>query len=261
MSDSPWFVSRPTSSRAPYLVYCFPHAGGNARSFLSWQQHLAADAELVGVCAPGRGLRLDEPSPAGIAELAEGAARAIAAAADRPFLLFGHSFGAVLAFETARRLRELPLLRHLVASGCAAPRLLPSERVRQTAKLRGQEFTEAVAFFGGLPPEVLAEPELQDLLLPGLRADFHLVSGYRYQPGEPLPIGISLVNGREDPHVGPAELRHWEHESVLPLRYHWADGGHFYFGPDPAPAVDLLRSLIRADSSAPGAREEHVELI
>jgi surfactin synthase thioesterase subunit len=261
MSDSPWFVSRPTTSRAPHLVYCFPHAGGNARSFLGWQSRLADDAELVGVCAPGRGLRLAEPGPATIAELAEGAARAIAAHADRPFLLLGHSFGAVLAFEVARRLREQPLLRHLVASGCSAPRLLPSERVRQTAKLTGQAFTEAVAFFGGLPPEVLDEPELQELLLPGLRADFHLVSGYRYQPAEPLRLGISLINGREDPHVGPAELRHWEHESVLPLRYHWADGGHFYFNPDPAPAVDLLRSLVRADSGAPTPREEHVELI
>lgn len=261
MLPSPWFVSRTTGSARGVRVFCFPHAGGNARAFLSWQHHLEGDAELVGVTMPGRGLRADEPAPADVAELADRAAQAIAEVADQPCYLFGHSFGAVLAFEVARRLRHLPTVRHLIASGCSAPVLLPTERVLRTARLEGRAFTEAVGFFGGLPPEVLADQDLQDLLLPGLRADFGLVSGYQYRSAARIPIGISLINGRADRHVGSTDLRLWERECEEPPSYHWADGGHFYFDGDPAPVVDLLRALIRSDIGAAGLPVDHVELI
>ncbi|MFI9269514.1 thioesterase II family protein [Kitasatospora sp. NPDC052896] len=261
MLDSPWFVSRAAGDRRDPRIFCFPHAGGNARTFLGWQRLLEPDAELIGVTLPGRGRRAAEPGPSTVAELADRAAEAIAAVADRPCYLFGHSFGAVVAFEVARRLRDLPELRHLVASGCSAPALLPTERVVRTARLEGRDFTEAVGFFGGLPPEVVADEELQELLLPGLRADFRLVSGYEYRPAEPLAIGVSLINGRTDPHIGAAELRLWERECADEPRYHWAEGGHFYFDPDPAPAVDLLRHLVRSDSGASQQHAEHVELI
>lgn len=168
-------------------VYCFPHAGGNPRSFLGWQSDLAGVAEIAGLCPPGRGNRYREPALTDVAELADAVAHEISATADRPFVLFGHSFGAVLAFEVARRIGHLPDFRHLVASGCSAPSLLPTRRVVEAARLEGREFTEAVGFFGGLPPEVMADESLQELLLPNLRADFRMVAGYAYRPAAPCP--------------------------------------------------------------------------
>lgn len=253
--EAQWFLragaERPWAPR----VFCFPHAGGSPRLFLDWQARLGEDAEILAVCRPGREHRADEAAPT-IAELIEGAAAAIAALAQadgRPCFLFGHSLGALVAFEVCRRLPGSAAPRHFIASGCAAPSLLPSERVRRIATLTGQEFAEAIGFFGGLPAEVIADEDLRDLLLPGLIADFRMAVGYRYRPGAPLPVPATLVVGRDDPHVRAEQIEPWNKEFALTPDRCWVDGGHFYFEPHPDAAAGLLRRLVQAD--------QHVELI
>jgi surfactin synthase thioesterase subunit len=194
---------------------------------------------------PGRGHRWGEPPPTSVAELADGAAAAIADTGDQPVYLFGHSLGALVAFEVARRLCGLPALRHLVASGCSAPSLLPSARVVEMSRLEGQAFAEAAGFFGGLPPEVVADPDLQQVLLPGVQADFRLVAGYQYRPAQPLPVGLTLVNGRDDPHIRQNALTPWEQEVTAPPAWHWNDGGHFYFENAPETIASVLRDVVR----------------
>ncbi|WP_052229748.1 alpha/beta fold hydrolase [Streptomyces sp. CT34] len=261
MTSSPWFLRAAAGSEHAARVYCFPHAGGNPRSFLSWQHDMGDDAEIVAVCPPGRGPRYKETAAADVLELAEGAAAAITETADRPFVLFGHSFGAVLAFEVARRIGALPDFRHLVASGCSAPALLPTRRVVETARLEGRAFTEAVGFFGGLPPEVVADEALQELLLPHLKADFCMVAGYSYRPAAPLHVPVTLVNGVDDPHVKEAGLEPWAREcAVEPVR-HWAEGGHFYFDGRPGAVTDVLRPLVRAEHGANPLANSHIEVI
>lgn len=259
--DSHWFLSSDRELRSPARVFCFPHGGGNPRAYLDWQPSLGGAADILAVCMPGRGARGDEQPPASIAELADRAAEAIAAAADRPALLFGHSLGAVVAYEVARRLRELPALRHLVASGCAAPSLLPTDYLRWAAQLDGPAFAEAMAKFEGMSPEIVEDPELQELLLPDLRADCRLIAEYRRQPAAPLGIGLSLINGRDDWRVGDDMLEPWRGEVTTAPEYHWRDGGHFYFADRPAAVVDVLRTVVRAGSEAPAPADEHVEVI
>jgi surfactin synthase thioesterase subunit len=253
--NADWFVSGGSGREGSSRVFCFPHAGGTPRAFLDWQTGLGDDVEIVGVCRPGREHRAAEPAPT-IGELIDGAAAAIAAvtAADgRPYYLFGHSLGALVAFEVCRRLSGSAPPRHFVASGCAAPSLLPSQRVRQIATLTGAEFAEAIAFFGGLDPEVIADAEVRELLLPGLIADFRMAVGYCYRPGPPLAVPATVVVGRDDPHVGQEQAAPWDREFTWPPERHWVVGGHFYFDPDPGAATSILRSLVLAD--------EHVELI
>jgi surfactin synthase thioesterase subunit len=241
-----WFTA--TGVDAPARVFCFPYAGGNPRRFLDWQQSVAGDAEIVAVTIQGRGADLDT--------VIEGAAEAIRESTrddHRPVYLLGHSLGALIAFEVARRLTDAPELRHLIASGISAPALLPSQRVRRLAALEGTAFAEELAFFGGLPPELLDDEDVLDLLLPQVIADFRLAASYAYRPGPPLAIDVSLINGREDPHVGLAQLEPWQRECKNLPTCHWAEGGHFYLEARPAVVTDLVRDLVRADN--------HVELI
>lgn len=253
--EAQWFLR--TGAELPWAprVFCFPYAGGSPRVFLDWQARLGDDAEILAVCRPGREHRAAEPAPT-IAELIDGAAAAITALTEadgRPCYLFGHSLGALVAFEVGRRLPEPAAPRHFVASGCAAPSLLPSERVRRIATLTGQEFAEAIGFFGGLPAEVIADRDMRDLLLPGVIADFRMAVGYRYQPGPPLDVPATLVVGRDDPHVKAEQVEPWNREFAVRPDRCWVDGGHFYFESDPDAAVSILRRLVQAD--------QHVELI
>jgi surfactin synthase thioesterase subunit len=248
-----WFIGGDGAPARAARIFCFPHAGGSPRAFLDWQPGLAPDAEILAVCRPGREHRAAEPAPT-IDELVTGATAAIAAcvaADERPFYLFGHSLGALVAFEVCRRLPVPPL--QFVASGCAAPSLLPSRRVRDIAQLTGAAFAEAVGFFGGLPAEVIADEELRDLLLPGVIADFRMAVGYRYAPGPALRVPATLIVGRDDPHVRAAQVELWAREFARPPDRYWVDGGHFYFDPRPDAAIGILRAVVQAD--------QHVELI
>lgn len=246
-----WFLSQPDASRAPARIFCFAHAGGNPRSFLNWQPALAADAELVAVLPPHPpGGRL------ALTDYIDGAARAIkqAAAEDpRPIYLFGHSLGALVAFEVCRRLRSERALAHLVVSALAAPRLLPSARVQELSRKDGSEFADALVFFGGMPPELLTEPELLEVLLPGVQADFRLAAQYRYRPDDPLDIELTVITGDSDPHIGPDQVEPWRTECLREPTVRWVAGGHFYFEDDPSLIIDLLRDVVLAD--------QHVELI
>ena len=245
-----WFLRQGNDDPWSPRVFCFPYAGGSPRTFLRWQAELGDEAEICAVCRPGREHRADEPDPS-IAGLIDGATAAIAAVTEadgRPFYLFGHSFGALVGFEVCRRLANGPQPpRHFIASGCAAPPLLPSPRVRQIAKLTGKQFAEAIGFFGGLPADVIADEELRDLLLPGLAADFKIAVGYQYQPGPPLAVPATLIVGRDDPHVAEPQVKPWANEFTWPPECHQVAGGHFYFEQRPGLATGLLASLIRAD--------------
>ncbi|GAB2737073.1 thioesterase II family protein [Amycolatopsis magusensis] len=248
-----WFLTR--GDGRPARVFCFPYAGGDPRAYLDWQPLLDDCADIVAVCPPGKAHRAHEPLPdfVGLADQLAEAITAEVARDPRPVQLFGHSFGGLLGFEVARRLRDVPAVGHLTASGISAPSLLPSARVREMSALDGAEFAEALAFFGQFPPEVVADREVLDLLLPGLKADFELAVGYRYQPAPPLRIGVSVIAGAGDPHVGEPQLAPWAQECTEPPEHRRAPGGHFYFDPDPAPVVSLLRTHAEAAT--------HVEVI
>lgn len=253
---SDWLVSGQGAKSSPARIYCFPHAGGSPRTFLDWQTRLADDAEVVAICRPGREHRATEPAPT-ITEYIDGATTAITAAAEadsRPFYLFGHSLGALIGFEVCRKLAASgPKPHHFVASGCSAPSLLPSQRVKDIAKLTGREFAEAIGFFGGLSADVIADQEMRDLLLPGVIADFRMAVGYRYRPGPPLELPLTVVVGRDDPHVREAQVEPWAREFTQPVDQRWVDGGHFYFESRPATITEILTEIAGAD--------QHVELI
>jgi surfactin synthase thioesterase subunit len=246
-----WFLTQPGTGQHPARIFCFPHAGGNAGNFLAWQPSLASDAQVIAVLPRhARGGRLS------LGDYIDGATLAIAQAAGedtRPIYLFGHSLGALVAFEVSRRLREEPALAHLIVSALAAPALLPSARVLELSRKEGQEFADALAFFGGMPAEVLADKELLEVLLPGIKADFELAAQYRYQPGAPLQIGVTVVTGSADNHIEPDHVEAWRAECARPPAIHWVPGGHFYFEDDPDLIIDVLRDVVRAD--------QHVELI
>ncbi|MEU5883465.1 alpha/beta fold hydrolase [Spirillospora sp. NPDC047279] len=258
MADDRW-LSSPEAEGAPpppVRLVCFPPAGADPRSFLAWQPLLGEAAQVTAVCLPGRAHRAEEPPPASLADVADTVAALMTAGDDdRPYLLFGHSMGAITAFEVARRLDAAGArgLRHLVVSGCTAPRHNPSAYITWSDGRHGRPFAEAAAEFLGLPEEfVSAEGEVQDMLLADLRDDVRLFAAYRYRPAPPLTIPLTVICGGDDPHADRPAVEDWRHESESGARVHWPEGDHFYLDRDPGKVLDVLRPLTVA---------EHIEMI
>ncbi|WP_082768117.1 thioesterase II family protein [Ectopseudomonas composti] len=245
-SSNPWFSFLPGSSQPPALrLYCFPYAGAGHTVFQHWRAGLPSDIELALVKLPGRGARFGEPRATSLADLAEALAVAVAqASADGiPFAFFGHSMGALLAFETARQLlRQRLSPAQLLVSARTAP-LAHGWRER-VADLPQAQFLEIIRGMNGLPQELLDNPEWVDLFLPIIRDDFALCEDYCYRPAPQLSCPIHVLAGETDASVPLSLLDGWAQESHAECRTWLFPGGHFYLFEQETELLELVQRLL-----------------
>ncbi|WIX32334.1 alpha/beta fold hydrolase [Salinicola sp. JS01] len=204
---------------------CFPHAGGSASFFRHWSDHLPADIDLIALQYPGREERFNQTPATRLADLADGAADALREFADTPLVLFGHSLGAALAYETALRLESAGVaLRHLFVSAHPAP-----HRQRGGALHRGDEaaLLADIQRQGGAS-ELLEDAKLRALFLPILRADYQVIETYQRVPPIALDCSLDVLLGERDEEVSRAEAHAWEDASRQPVALRRFPGGHFY---------------------------------
>jgi medium-chain acyl-[acyl-carrier-protein] hydrolase len=242
-----WLAAPVARPGADVRLFCLPHAGGGTAAYAALARRVAEGIDIRPVRLPGRETRLREPPYRRIEPLVAAAVGALEPLLDRPFALFGHSLGALLAFELAHRLREEggPEPAHLFVSGRRAPQVpdpeppisqLPDERL--VAELRRR--------YDGIPQAVVETPELLELFLPILRADCELLDTYAYAVREPLDVPISAFTGADDRRVGPGDLAGWARHTTGAFRARALPGGHFYFqGAEETLAAELELDLAR----------------
>jgi surfactin synthase thioesterase subunit len=213
--------------RAGVRLFCFPHAGGSASAFRLLAQELAGSVEVLAAQYPGRQDRLREEPVTDLGRLADALARAALDQAAGPCAFFGHSMGAVLAYETARRIEEWGLSGpvHLFLSGRGAPATTPSvhDRLRTDA-----DIIAAVRRLGGTASAVLEDSDLRAMVIPALRADYRALGSYTWVPGEPLRVPVTVLVGDADPVVTVAQADDWRNFTTAPARTLVFPGGHFY---------------------------------
>jgi pyochelin biosynthesis protein PchC len=227
-TDSPqaWFrCFRPVAGPRLRLV-CLPHAGGGANAFRGWADRLPHDVELLAARYPGRQDRLREPCVATMAEMADRITDALAGLRDRPLALFGHSMGASIAYEVAIRSQE----RGTPAAALLVSGQAPPHRARYLdAHLRGDDALLAeVSRLGQVDEAVLEHPDLRELVLPSLRADFALLAGYTRAPLVLLDAPVVAYVGERDPDVPVESLPAWGDVTRSGVRVRVFPGGHFY---------------------------------
>jgi surfactin synthase thioesterase subunit len=228
---------RPQPAARVRLV-AFAHAGGGPTTFRHWADELAPHVELWNVTLPGRAARWREPFAREWTPLADALGAAIARDVPGPVALFGHSLGALLAFEVARRLTRARVPpAHLIVSGRGAPDVAPALELPETDAelLRHVDLLD-----GGIPDEVRGSQELLDHFLPILRADLELARAYALRPGMALTCPITAMTGDADPIAPPCELERWSRQTGAGCEVRVHAGGHFQLVDPDGPALSTI---------------------
>ncbi|MFC5665021.1 thioesterase II family protein [Kitasatospora misakiensis] len=246
-----WF-RRPHRVAEPRLrLVCFPHAGGSPAAYRTWHRHLPEDVEVLAVCYPGRQDRIGEPFPATLAELADEITAALAPLRDVPLALFGHSMGALVAHEVTLRLageRDAPPPVRLFVSGSPAPQLVDHAAL---CSAPDEELLSLVRALGSDSADALEIPALRELLMPGIRADFHLLAHYRPTTCPPTScqaaVPVTACTGDRDPACTVEATRAWSATTTAAFELHVFPGGHFYLEPLEAELLGRIAGHLRSD--------------
>jgi medium-chain acyl-[acyl-carrier-protein] hydrolase len=226
--SSSWFVCHRANAAAAQRLFLFPYAGAGPAAFTRWSAGLSSHIEGCIVHLPGRGSRHLEPARRALMVLIEELAPVIRPLLDRPFAFFGHSFGALLAFELVRCLQRnhLPQPTALFVSGCRAPHLPdPHPPIHG---LPEAEFLKELKNYNGLPAELMSQADAMKILLPIRRADFQAFETYAYDFDLPLGCPIVAFGGSSDLRVSRDELEGWALQTKSSFRSEYFPGDHFF---------------------------------
>lgn len=238
-----WFRRfHPADEGAPRLL-CFPYAGASASAYHGLSETLSPAAEVTAVQYPGRQDRRREPVPVDLAELADRLAAQVAGLP--PAAFFGHSMGAIVAFEVARRLAAPPPV--LFVSGRRSPARSRQER---THPMGDRELLDDMTRLGGTDARLLDSPAFVRMIMPVVRGDYQAIDTYRYRPGPPLACPIVVLAGDADPMTPVEDALAWrEHGSGDGAEFVFP-GGHFFLDDHRERIAEIVLDRLAVDRAA-----------
>ncbi|MEU3838539.1 alpha/beta fold hydrolase [Streptomyces sp. NPDC028635] len=249
---------------SPVTLYCFAHAGAGVSSFVHWRARTGPGVRTVPVLLPGREARRREARPTGRAALLDALLRPLAdeVADGRPYALYGHSLGGLVAHTLARALvdQQLPAPAFLAVGASPAPHLGP---VRHAEEITDARLLRFVADIGAAPGGALAAPGSvwHRSVLPVLRDDLRLAAALRTAALDdegrgPLNVPVLAVGGRDDPVVGAASLDGWARWTTGRLVRRTVPGDHFFVrGPHIPRLVGRACRIVRRTELIPGGQQ------
>jgi surfactin synthase thioesterase subunit len=243
---SPWLIQGRPSVDARHLLVCFHSMGVGASLFRSFLLFPPADCDILAVQTPGRENRLDEPVAESVDRLVEQLVPELLPHLHRPFVIWGHSFGGIVAVEVIRRLREIideePLL--FVVSGTIAPHLI--DRWQHREVILKSAVAESSADYLISLSRYVDDPALIKAILPGLRRDFPLLSKYRFRDMAPLGCPITAFSARQDEVVYTDEIREWSRHTRADFRLVDVDGDHWFLSRNRDLIVKTIEEQLQA---------------
>ncbi|MGW3204471.1 thioesterase II family protein [Streptomyces sp. NPDC001135] len=233
-----------------HSLLCLPFAGGGAGFYRAWRDLPDGAPRIVPLQLPGREELFTEEPFHDVADAADALSRTAAEqAGGGPVALFGHSLGAVLAFELARRLQQSADvdLTHLFVSGSPGPW---TGRSRHATGLDDDEFLARVQEFAGYEHDALADPDMRELLLPLLRADVEMHENYKGpDSAEPLRVPVTSLRGADDTLVTRAQAEEWRETTGAAFRVTELPGGHMYLTESPLPLLGAVAEALAGPRS------------
>ncbi|MFQ4144539.1 type I polyketide synthase [Chlorogloeopsis sp. ULAP02] len=239
-----WITNLHSNPKAHLRLFCFPYAGAGASIFSTWAKELPPEIEVCPIQLPGRENRLQEAPFTRLSPLIQALVPLLNPYLDFPFALFGHSLGALIAFELARELRrrDLPSPVMLFISGSRAPQILDTGFLIH--RFPEPLFVETLRTIRGIPEKVLQNQELMKLLLPTLRADFAILETFLYANEKPLNYPICAFGGMQDTKVSKDELAAWS-EQTNQFKLSMFPGDHFFCESDRKLVLQVIAQEIQ----------------
>lgn len=230
------WINRSHNTHARNRIVCFPHAGGSSSFFKNWATQFPL-SEICSVRYPGRAERIAEEQPNNIVDLAKNIAAAVQEISDLPLVLFGHSMGAAIAFETAKFLEGRGTkISHLLASGS---RNGPFPNKETYIEEDDENLCKHLIEMGGTSAEIINDPIFLDLVLPSIRADGKMFHEYKTESQSIITCPITTIYGDNDIHT---DIRPWAQMTSGPFREEIVNGDHFYLISNPP--YDLINAQI-----------------
>jgi medium-chain acyl-[acyl-carrier-protein] hydrolase len=234
--------SVPSFQLGSVRLFCIPCAGGSASFYDGW---IASTPRWLQVCPvelPGRGWLGSEPLPTSLNKLAQAISSALYPYTGVPYAIFGHSMGALLAYEVASHLESSGRLQlcRLFVSGSRAP-FMPRKEP-PVSELPDAEFVEHIRNMQGTSDEIFAQPELIEFLLPVLRSDFALCEQYRLQHAYFLKAPLTALSGEQDKDTPESDMEMWGRLTTGGFRSLRFAGGHFFLKGNESAVIGALCS-------------------
>ncbi|GGR24048.1 thioesterase II family protein [Streptomyces roseolus] len=240
---NPWIRIFHPGPEGARQVVCFPHGGGSASYYRPLSEALSRDANTLVAQYPGREDRISEEQPRTMAELADAAYAALRPELSERPVFFGHSMGAIVAFEVARRMARdtgRPPER-LIVSACAAPSRRTDAGLRF---LDDDALLAEVMALGGTDAGLGGHPELLWLVLPVMRNDFAVVETYEAGAGAVVDCPVSVILPDGDPRVTRITAEAWREHTTAGAEVRVVEGGHFYLATHPRLFLEHMQRIL-----------------
>ncbi|WP_158601735.1 thioesterase II family protein [Solilutibacter pythonis] len=228
------------SIQRPKLI-CLPYAGGSQYVFTPWIQALEGRIDVIAPELPGRGRRIMEAPKTRLRDVVHWLSNELHDVLHGDFALWGHSMGALLAYELARTLaaNERAMPRHLFLSGARPPQL--PRHTERYHELDDAALASKLSQMNGTPVEVLADSDLMALILPTVRADFAICETYHWHPDpHTLHVPMTVIGGDQDPDIPVAKLQGWRSCTNGPVSIIEMAGHHFFLRDQVEAITDVL---------------------
>ncbi|MBD1556477.1 thioesterase [Vibrio sp. S9_S30] len=246
-----WFAIPKPKPNAPLRLICLPYAGGNISSFVPYSSLQELTAEICAVQLPGKGSRLIETPYQSMEALVQDLAEALAPLTDKPYVIWGHSFGARIGFELLRYLKMhgMPMPAHFIPAASRAPHQLNTQS--PIHGLSDEGFKAKLKAMGGTPDEILEHDELMSLLMPSLKADFKLAETHKVNTIEQFNIPVTLLGGTMDSIIPPDSLSSWQAHFCGDFELTLIEGDHFFidkqFDSVSKKLTDIIQRLVEKE--------------
>ncbi|MFG2339578.1 thioesterase II family protein [Streptomyces yangpuensis] len=247
-SDNLWVRRFHPVGDAEHRLVCFPHAGGSAPFYFPVSAALSPRVDVAAMMYPGRQDRYREPGIDSIATMADRAAEALDPFMDRSVTFFGHSMGAIVAFETARRFeRDGRGPVHLFVSGRRAPSVFRTERVHQRDD---DGIVAALKALSGTDSRLLGDEDALRLVLPAIRSDYRAIENYRADPHAVVDCPVTVLTGDADPLTSLDDAEAWKQHTNGDFDFKVFPGGHFFLSEQAKDVLAVLNEHFSAGSPA-----------